>query len=76
MSGSFHAGFRVVICVDRIIVFTFDSQNFRKHQIIVISREKVLTFLPSQWGIGAALLGGAAYVYSPIYRGLTIQFKV
>lgn len=30
----------------------------------------------SQWGLYTALIGGAAYFYSPIYRGLTIQFKV
>ncbi|RKF54099.1 hypothetical protein GcC1_214010 [Golovinomyces cichoracearum] len=29
-----------------------------------------------KWGFGAALLGGAGYFMSPIYRGLTIQFKV
>jgi hypothetical protein len=29
-----------------------------------------------QWGAGAAILGAAGYVMSPIYRGLTIQFKV
>lgn len=29
-----------------------------------------------QWGIYAAILGGAGYAMSPIYRGLTIQFKV
>ncbi|KAL0262129.1 hypothetical protein SLS55_003567 [Diplodia seriata] len=30
----------------------------------------------AKWGIGAAVLGGAGYIFSPIYRGLTIQFKV
>ncbi|KAF1813532.1 hypothetical protein P152DRAFT_434735 [Eremomyces bilateralis CBS 781.70] len=30
----------------------------------------------AKWGVGAAMLGGAAYFYSPIYRGLTIQFKI
>ena len=29
-----------------------------------------------QWGFFAAVLGGAGYTISPIYRGLTIQFKV
>ncbi|KAI0907451.1 hypothetical protein F4823DRAFT_552067 [Ustulina deusta] len=29
-----------------------------------------------KWGIAAAFLGGLGYVMSPIYRGLTIQFKV
>ncbi|KAI8947033.1 hypothetical protein F4801DRAFT_562304 [Xylaria longipes] len=29
-----------------------------------------------KWGIGAAVLGGLGYAMSPIYRGLTIQFKV
>lgn len=31
---------------------------------------------PHQWGIVAAVLAGAGYVFSPVYRGLTIQFKV
>jgi hypothetical protein len=30
----------------------------------------------SKWGLVAATLGGAGYAISPIYRGLTIQFKV
>jgi len=30
----------------------------------------------ARWGLYTAFLGGAAYLYSPIYRGLTIQFKV
>lgn len=29
-----------------------------------------------QWGAFAAVLGGAGYAMSPIYRGLTFQFKV
>lgn len=29
-----------------------------------------------RWGAVTAALGGAAYVFSPLYRGLTIQFKV
>ncbi|KAF2095238.1 hypothetical protein NA57DRAFT_79727 [Rhizodiscina lignyota] len=29
-----------------------------------------------RWGIYSGLVGAAAYFYSPIYRGLTIQFKV
>ncbi|PMD43293.1 hypothetical protein L207DRAFT_509806 [Hyaloscypha variabilis F] len=30
----------------------------------------------AKWGAGAAILGAAGYAISPIYRGLTIQFKV
>lgn len=30
----------------------------------------------AKWGIYAAILGGAGYAISPIYRGLTLQFKV
>ncbi|KAI9864565.1 MAG: hypothetical protein M1813_003054 [Trichoglossum hirsutum] len=30
----------------------------------------------AQWGIYTALLGAAAFAFSPIYRGLTIQFRV
>jgi len=30
----------------------------------------------ARWGIYTAILGGAGYALSPIYRGLTIQFKV
>ncbi|KAI1146824.1 hypothetical protein F4825DRAFT_176134 [Nemania diffusa] len=29
-----------------------------------------------KWGAAAAVLGGLGYSMSPIYRGLTIQFKV
>ncbi|KAI0859212.1 hypothetical protein F4860DRAFT_516077 [Xylaria cubensis] len=29
-----------------------------------------------KWGAAAAVLGGLGYTMSPIYRGLTIQFKV
>ncbi|KAI0490421.1 hypothetical protein F4859DRAFT_7557 [Xylaria cf. heliscus] len=29
-----------------------------------------------RWGAAAAVLGGLGYAMSPIYRGLTIQFKV
>ncbi|KAK8062349.1 hypothetical protein PG997_014446 [Apiospora hydei] len=30
----------------------------------------------ARWGAASAVLGAAAYAFSPIYRGLTIQFKV
>ncbi|KAK6584380.1 hypothetical protein PZA11_002604 [Diplocarpon coronariae] len=30
----------------------------------------------AKWGLVAVLLGGVGYRISPIYRGLTIQFKV
>ncbi|KAF5879426.1 putative imidazoleglycerol-phosphate dehydratase protein [Botrytis fragariae] len=30
----------------------------------------------AKWGLFAAALGGAGYALSPIYKGLTIQFKV
>jgi hypothetical protein len=29
-----------------------------------------------KWGIASALLGGIGYALSPVYRGLTVQFKV
>jgi hypothetical protein len=29
-----------------------------------------------KFGVGMALLGGIGYAVSPIYRGLTVQFKV
>ncbi|KAK1778984.1 hypothetical protein QBC45DRAFT_144448 [Copromyces sp. CBS 386.78] len=29
-----------------------------------------------KWGVGTAILGGIGYAVSPIYRGLTFQFKV
>jgi hypothetical protein len=29
-----------------------------------------------QWGVGAAILAATGYKISPIYRGLTFQFKV
>ncbi|KYK58707.1 hypothetical protein DCS_05724 [Drechmeria coniospora] len=30
----------------------------------------------AKWGAGAALLGVIGYVWSPIYKGTTVQFKV
>ncbi|CAD0041322.1 unnamed protein product [Aureobasidium pullulans] len=30
----------------------------------------------ARWGIYSAVAAGIAYAYSPVYRGLTIQFKV
>ncbi|PFH57796.1 hypothetical protein XA68_14560 [Ophiocordyceps unilateralis] len=30
----------------------------------------------TKWAAGAAVLGAVAYVWSPIYRATTIQFKV
>ncbi|KAG0648325.1 hypothetical protein D0Z07_5192 [Hyphodiscus hymeniophilus] len=30
----------------------------------------------AKWGVYSAILGGVGYGVSPIYRGLTIQFKV
>ncbi|KXX75291.1 hypothetical protein MMYC01_207978 [Madurella mycetomatis] len=29
-----------------------------------------------KWGAATAMLGGLGYLVSPLYRGLTIQFKV
>lgn len=33
-------------------------------------------FGAAKWGALAGVLGGVGYAMSPIYRGLTIQFKV
>lgn len=30
----------------------------------------------AKWGLASALIGGVGYAVSPLYRGLTIQFKV
>ncbi|KAI5865660.1 hypothetical protein GGS23DRAFT_437207 [Durotheca rogersii] len=30
----------------------------------------------AKWGVATAALGGLGYALSPVYRGLTIQFKV
>ena len=30
----------------------------------------------AKWGLATAVLGGIGYAVSPVYRGLTIQFKV
>lgn len=30
----------------------------------------------AKWGLGAAVLGAIGYVWSPIYRATTIQFKL
>ncbi|KAF2841513.1 hypothetical protein M501DRAFT_928567 [Patellaria atrata CBS 101060] len=30
----------------------------------------------ARWGLYSGIAAGAAHLYSPIYRGLTIQFKV
>ncbi len=30
----------------------------------------------AKWGAVTAVLGGAGYVFSPVYRGLTFQFKM
>ncbi|KAI0002317.1 hypothetical protein F4779DRAFT_604098 [Xylariaceae sp. FL0662B] len=29
-----------------------------------------------KWGAATAVLGGLGYAFSPLYRGLTVQFKV
>ncbi|KAJ6789684.1 hypothetical protein PWT90_00548 [Aphanocladium album] len=30
----------------------------------------------AKWGAGAAILAGIGWIWSPVYRGTTIQFKV
>ncbi|KAL7936747.1 hypothetical protein V8C35DRAFT_240776 [Trichoderma chlorosporum] len=30
----------------------------------------------AKWGMGAAILGSAAFFWSPVYRKTTVQFKV
>lgn len=30
----------------------------------------------AKWGAVTAVLGGAGYAFSPVYRGLTFQFKM
>jgi hypothetical protein len=37
-------------------------------------RNDILTDFP-QWGAAFAVFGGVAYAFSPLYRGLTVQFK-
>ncbi|KAK4448174.1 hypothetical protein QBC34DRAFT_114495 [Podospora aff. communis PSN243] len=34
------------------------------------------TYGAAKWGVATAVLGGFGYALSPIYRGLTLQFKV
>ncbi|KAI1776285.1 hypothetical protein F4818DRAFT_440653 [Hypoxylon cercidicola] len=29
-----------------------------------------------KWGAASAVLGGIGFIFSPLYRGLTVQFKV
>lgn len=29
-----------------------------------------------KWGAATAVVGGAGYAFSPLYRSLTVQFKV
>jgi hypothetical protein len=36
----------------------------------------VLTSNGAQWGLFGAVVGAAGYAFSPLYRGLTVQFKV
>jgi hypothetical protein len=37
---------------------------------------QVTDFILEQWGLFAAVAGGIAYGFSPVYRSLTVQFKV
>ena len=30
----------------------------------------------AKWGAGAAILGGIGQIWTPLYRGTTVQFKV
>ena len=55
------------------------SENQAKHEEAVDASWEATRGAISgaiKWGIGTALLGGVGYLASPVYRGLTIQFKV
>jgi hypothetical protein len=42
----------------------------------LVSEERITDQLYVQWGAFFAVAGGLAYGLSPVYRGLTVQFKV
>ena len=42
------------------------------HSLVVTHADSCL----NQWGIFSAVAAGAGYAFSPLYRGLTFQFKV
>lgn len=55
------------------------SHDVAKHQEAVEASWEAArgaTYGAVKWGIATALLGGVGYAMSPLYRGLTVQFKV
>ncbi|KAK1756890.1 hypothetical protein QBC47DRAFT_459581 [Echria macrotheca] len=55
------------------------SHDVAKHQEAVEASWEAArgaTYGAVKWGIASALLGGIGYAVSPLYRGLTLQFKV
>ncbi|KAK4219696.1 hypothetical protein V8F33_010922 [Rhypophila sp. PSN 637] len=58
---------------------THTSANQQKHDEAVDASwaaTRGAVYGAATWGAATALLGGIAYAASPVYRGLTIQFKV
>lgn len=50
-----------------------DSEDVRRAQMEAVRGAGTGAL---KWGAAAAVLGGLGYAMSPVYRGLTIQFKV
>lgn len=50
-----------------------DSEDVRRAQAEAVRGAGVGAL---KWGVATAILGGLGYALSPVYRGLTIQFKV
>jgi len=57
------------------MVFKFVKE---KEEIVVKSWVEIgsmIADLNTQWGAFFAVAGGVAYAFSPVYKGLTVQFK-
>lgn len=56
-------------------VFTGGKTTSISRDEVVRGRRQANEVKNSQWGAFFAVAGGVAYAVSPLYRGLTVQFK-
>uniref|UniRef100_A0A8H7TQC8 HIG1 domain-containing protein n=1 Tax=Bionectria ochroleuca TaxID=29856 RepID=A0A8H7TQC8_BIOOC len=55
---------------------TSDSKKYEEADDAAWEACKGAMIGAGKWGLGTAILGGLAYLRSPVYRSTTVQFKV
>lgn len=63
------------VVVDTMLVLFAARLRRLLSALLWLSSYFIISLFVLQWGAFFAVAGGVAYAFSPLYRGLTVQFK-